>query len=138
MKTKLLLFKNVNHVPLLMKWNMIFSVLMVLVMVPNVFATTNTNIKNSEIIRIDGGNISGGPFHFCVGDGEEDNVYGIQLECESDANRQWVITDESGKILGLPSTPEVVNFDGAGAGVCFIWHLSYADGLEGLAAENNV
>ena len=43
-----------------------------------------------------------------------------------------IITDDQGTILGLPPMPGVVNFDGAGPGVCLIWHLSYEDGLEGL------
>ncbi|WP_298507214.1 hypothetical protein, partial [uncultured Maribacter sp.] len=86
---------------------------------------------------VDGGTISGGPFTFCVGDGEADYAKGVSLECNSTVNSQWVVTDENGKILGLPPTPEAVNFDGAGAGLCLIWHLSYADGLEGLEAGNN-
>ena len=31
-----------------------------------------------------------------------------------------------------------MDFDGAGAGVCLIWHLSYEDGLTGLELGNNV
>jgi hypothetical protein len=34
--------------------------------------------------------------------------------------------------------PGVVDFDEAGAGICLIWNISFADGLEGLAAGNNV
>ena len=33
--------------------------------------------------------------------------------------------------------PGVVNFDGAGAGTCLIWNISYEDGLEGLAMDLN-
>ena len=87
---------------------------------------------------VDGGTITGGPFEFCVGDGHEDNVADIGLSGNTGSNSQWVVTDEYGKILGLPPNPEAVNFDGAGAGLCLIWHLSYEDGLEGLEAGNNV
>jgi len=38
----------------------------------------------------------------------------------------------------LPPTPSAVNFDVAGPGVCLVWHLSYEDGLTGLAVGNNV
>ncbi len=86
----------------------------------------------------DGGIIAGGPFTFTVGDGIADNVSGVTLTGNTGANSQWVITDDNNKILGLPGTPEAVDFDGAGEGVCLIWHLSYADGLQGLAKDNNV
>ena len=49
----------------------------------------------------------------------------------------WVVTDEEGNILGLPPTPEAVDFNGAGAGTCLIWHLSFEDGLTGLEVGNN-
>ncbi|MBQ4801856.1 T9SS type A sorting domain-containing protein [Aquimarina sp. MMG015] len=86
----------------------------------------------------EGGVIAGGPFVFTVGDGIADNVSGITLSGNSGMNSQWVITDEQGKILGLPASPEQVNFDGAGVGICLIWHLSYENGLIGLSADNNV
>jgi hypothetical protein len=84
-----------------------------------------------------GGNLEGGPFEFCVGDGVEDHVSGVTLSGSAGANSQYVVTDEAGTILGLPPSPEAVNFDGAGAGVCLIWHLSYEDGLTGVELGNN-
>ena len=87
------------------------------------------------------GSISGGPFIFTV-DGTADFVSGITLD-DTDAvgdNSTWVITDDTGKILGLPPTladVEGVNFDGAGAGVCLIWYLRYQDGLAGAAVDMN-
>ena len=87
---------------------------------------------------VDGGTITGGPFEFCVGDGYEDHVSDVGLSGNTGSNSQWVVTDEYGKILGLPPNPEAVNFDGAGAGVCLLWHLSYEEGLEGLEGGNNV
>ncbi|MEQ8711387.1 MAG: hypothetical protein RIC80_00120 [Cyclobacteriaceae bacterium] len=88
-----------------------------------------------------GGTISGGPFEFVV-DGTPDMVSGITLD-DTDvvgANSTFVITDDAGNILGLPPTidaVEGVDFDGAGVGVCFIWHLSYEDGLTGLEVGAN-
>ncbi|WP_405209320.1 glycosyl hydrolase family 18 protein [Aquimarina sp. LLG6339-5] len=86
----------------------------------------------------EGGIITGGPFVFTVGDGIADNVSGVILSGNMGTNSQWVITDEQGKILGLPALPEQVNFDGAETGVCLIWHISYEDGLIGLSTDNNV
>ncbi|MEL6916325.1 MAG: hypothetical protein AAFO99_01210, partial [Bacteroidota bacterium] len=94
----------------------------------------NVRVYRSEP---DGGELIGGPFEFTV-DGTPDNVSGIELIGGSGANSQWVVTDDLGNILGLPPSPEVVDFDEAGPGVCLIWHLSYADGLEGLAGGNNI
>ncbi|MFD2564281.1 T9SS type A sorting domain-containing protein [Aquimarina rubra] len=93
---------------------------------------------NIDDYNIDGGEIAGGPFVFCV-DGEVDNVNGISLSGNSGSNTTWVITDDQGLILGLPPTLEAVegvDFDGAGVGTCLIWHLSYAN-IEGLAPGNN-
>ncbi len=85
----------------------------------------------------EGGTLEGGPFEFCV-DGESDFVSGIVLSGNSGSNSQWLITNEQGTILGLPPMPGVVDFDGAGAGVCLIYHLSYEDGLTGLSANSNL
>ncbi len=80
---------------------------------------------------VNAGTISGGPFSFNV-DGEPDFVSGITLDATSasGANSTWVITDDSGNILGAPPTIEAVegvNFDDAGAGSCFIWYARYED-----------
>ncbi|MDT0552033.1 hypothetical protein [Urechidicola vernalis] len=86
------------------------------------------------------GTLSGGPFTFCV-DGTVDNVSGISTDANAmGTNSTFVITDNTGKILGLPPTMadlEGVNFDGAGAGVCLIWYLRYEDGLTGAEVGMN-
>jgi len=102
-------------------------------------------LSNSITVTRNGlnaGVISGGPYEFTV-DGMPDMVSGIALD-DTDvtgARQTWIITDEQNNILGLPpmlSNVEGVDFDGAGAGVCLIWHLTYEEGLTGLAAGNNV
>ncbi len=104
----------------------------------------NFALSNSiEVIRQvpNAGTIAGGPFVFCI-DGTEDMVSGITLD-DSEAvgtNNSWIITDDTGVILGLPPTlvdVEGVNFDGAGAGVCLIWYIRYEDGLTGLETGMN-
>ncbi|MDF4223437.1 hypothetical protein PXC01_17690 [Maribacter sp. M208] len=103
------------------------------------------SLSNSiQVTRLDAANagtISGGPFNFCV-DGEVDNVYGITLDSSNakGSNSSWVITDDQGKILGLPPTldaVEGVDFDDAGAGTCLIWYLRYEGELTGLAIDMN-
>ncbi len=78
-----------------------------------------------------GGVLSGGPFEFCVGDGEADYLTGVEVSGNSGATGQWVVTGPDTEILGLPSRPEDVNFEGAGIGECFIWHVSY-ENIKGL------
>jgi len=88
------------------------------------------------------GELSGGPYNFTV-DGTPDMVTGLSLDSSNAVgpNSTFVITDEEGKILGLPPTLEAVegvDFDGAGVGVCFIWYLRYEEGLVGLEADLDV
>jgi hypothetical protein len=90
---------------------------------------------------LDAGTLSGGPYTFTV-DGTPDMVSGVVLDVANlnGTNQTYVITDASGNILGLPPTLEAVegvDFDGAGTGVCYIWHLTYEDGLTGLTAGQN-
>ncbi|HKK12707.1 MAG TPA: T9SS type A sorting domain-containing protein [Flavobacteriaceae bacterium] len=90
----------------------------------------------------EGGTLEGGPFEFCVGDGETDNIPegAITLSGNEGTNSQWVVTNEDGtNIMGLPENSYTeVNFDEAPAGICLVWHLSYEDGLEGLEVGNDL
>ncbi|MGX1928863.1 hypothetical protein [Flagellimonas sp. 2504JD4-2] len=102
-------------------------------------------LSNSvKVVRkpLDAGYIDGGPFVFKV-DGTPDMVYGITLDDTNlnGSKQGWVITDDKNKILGLPPTLEAVegvDFDAAGVGVCFIWHITYEEGLNGLEAGNYI
>ena len=104
----------------------------------------NFDLSNSiEVVRSQSsaGDISGGPFEFNV-DGNPDFVSGISLDSSASmgSNSSWIITDDAGTILGLPSMlsdVEAVDFDGAGTGVCLIWYLRYEDGLAGLEVGMN-
>ena len=67
-----------------------------------------------EIIRIDGSNclaeggeLTGGPFAFTVGDGTADMITAgsITLANAQGQESQWVVTDAAGYILGLPPMP---------------------------------
>lgn len=106
--------------------------------------TGSFDLSNSLTVTrnaLGGATIAGGPFTFIV-DGIADNVSGITLDDDNinGMNTTWIITDDENNILGLPATiadVESVDFDGAGAGICFIWHLTYSDDLMGLEAGNN-
>ena len=96
-------------------------------------------IDNLSTCDVEGGTITGGPFTFTV-DGIADNIPedGITLRANNGANSQWVVTDASGYILGLPPTFSAPEFDEAGVGLCYVYHMSYEDGLTGLAVGNNI
>lgn len=98
------------------------------------FSLSNS-ITVTRVAQPEGGTLTGGDFTFCV-DGTADMVSGVALAGNVGTNSTYVITDASGTILGLPPTltaVEGVDFDGAGAGTCLIWHLSYEDDLMGAA-----
>lgn len=91
---------------------------------------------------LEAGTLNGGPFAFAV-DGEPDMVTGISLTgfAGSGEAQTYVITDDSKNILGLPSTLDAlfdVDFDGAGVGACYIYHLTYNMGLSGLEVGENL
>ncbi|MDW3192576.1 MAG: hypothetical protein R8G66_09425 [Cytophagales bacterium] len=91
-----------------------------------------------RVNRISAGTLAGGPFSFLV-DGTADNVSGITVSMNQDLdNTGYIITDDMNNILGLPPTLEAVegvDFDGAGAGICYIWRITYAEGLTGLTTD---
>ncbi len=99
----------------------------------------------SNRIRVDrakpkGGRIIGGPYNFVV-DGKADRLKGISVKGKSGSKFSWIITDNKGKILGLPPTLKAVrgvNFDEAGVGTCLVWHISYESGIVNLKEGKNV
>ncbi len=82
-----------------------------------------------------GGTLAGGPYEFCVGDGEADNIPmgAVTVSGNQGDINQWVVTDDQRNILGLPPSPDAVNFDGAGGGMCYIYNVSYYGTVTGLA-----
>jgi len=86
-----------------------------------------------------GGSITGAgnatSFSFCVDDGIADMVT-ITLTDQL-GESTWIATDTTGLILSVQGSP-TFNFEGAGEGVCQIWHLSSTGVLEGLNAGANI
>ena len=99
--------------------------------------TVIRNGVNAGTIEIaDGG---GTEIEICAGDGVSD---AFDVEVTGDLlgdNMGWVITNNADdpEILALPDGPPF-DLEGAGDGVCLIWHIAYEDGLEGAAVGNNV
>lgn len=104
------------------------------------FDTSNFLVVNRNALSA--GELIGGPYDFVV-DGLADRISDITLDMTNlnGANQTFIITDDANNILGLPPTLEAVmgvDFDEAGTGKCYIYHLTYATGLEGLESGNNL
>ena len=74
--------------------------------------------------------------NICADDGKADNINVSVSGGTAGTHAAWVITDENGVILDLPSGPPF-NFEGAGAGTCLIWYLIHDGSLTGAAKGNN-
>ena len=85
------------------------------------FLTTDNFLQNIEI---------------CVGNGTAPLI-DINLTGEEGPNFQWVISDTSGLILGLPSAPPF-DLNLAGPGLCQIRNLAYSNGIQGLQVGSNI
>lgn len=102
----------------------------------------NTDEDEPISTMVTAGTLTGGPFSFTV-DGIPDMVTNITLDATnlSGSLQTFIITDDSKNILGLPPNMEAlegVDFDGAGVGSCYIYHLAYEDGLSGLEPGMNL
>ena len=83
-------------------------------------------------MQVDGGSIStDDPTTICTGNGVND-IVNVSLSANVGSQSQWIVTDENRVILEL-SSDSTFNFEAAGAGVCLIWHMSYENGVSGLA-----
>ena len=96
--------------------------------------------NNIEVNRLDAPTLSGGPFTFTVGDGVADNLVETDITVDGgfalDDQSGWVVTDDQGTILGLPPSFTAPDFDGAGGGTCYIYYITYAEGLTGLTGPD--
>ncbi|NJL74972.1 MAG: T9SS type A sorting domain-containing protein [Saprospiraceae bacterium] len=69
-----------------------------------------------------------------AGDGNDDIVAFASTDATLSRFR-YVVTDEAGVIIGLPPA-NMVNFEGAGTGVCLVWGLSYTGQLTAALGDN--
>lgn len=84
-----------------------------------------------------GGTIStpGGTIDVC-GDGANDMV-DVTITGNRGGFNRWIVTDANGNIIGLPGNPPF-NFEGYPHGTCFLWHISYENGIGGVNVGTNV
>ncbi len=101
------------------------------------------NISNSiEVNReaILGGNLTTedglSSFTICSGDGAPDPFTTILSDNSSGYLEGWLLTDEAGVILDLPTGPDF-DLEGFGPSTCHLYHITYAPGLEGLEVGLN-
>ena len=94
-------------------------------------------IKNDCIV-IEGGQLSGGPFSLCTGDGEPDLLSGIAISGNTGNNNVMILTDADGVIMSQVSNINSYDFDNTGAGTCLLWHLTFELGLTGADIGNNI
>ena len=69
--------------------------------------------------------LTGGPFQFCVGDGEADIIADDAIGLfNNTGSGRFVVTDINDNILGLPPRVSAVDFDNQGNGVCLIYYIA--------------
>ncbi len=92
---------------------------------------------NPDTCVVDGGTISTtDSTTICAGDGNADLI-NVTLTGVVGANSKWFITDNTFNIISFPTAPPF-DFEGAGAGTCLIWNVSYQDSIGGLVLNNNI
>ncbi|MEO0732297.1 MAG: CHRD domain-containing protein, partial [Bacteroidota bacterium] len=72
----------------------------------------------------------------CAGDGESDAFETMLMGAEGDS-MSYVITNADNEILMLAAGPPF-DLEGAGAGLCRIYHVSWNGALEGLVVGENI
>ncbi len=68
----------------------------------------------------------------CVGDGESDSLYFISPGADPNANYTYIVTDDTDTILAVLSG-NVIDFEGAGVGVCRVYGVAYSGNLNANA-----
>ncbi|MFK7981962.1 MAG: SdrD B-like domain-containing protein, partial [Saprospiraceae bacterium] len=86
---------------------------------------------------VDGGTVSTNDdtTDLCVGDNEP-NIVNFAATGSNGPNRAWVVTDNNGIILNADASSSI-DFEGAGAGTCYVYYLSY-ETITGLEAGANI
>ena len=77
-------------------------------------------------------------FDFCV-DGIEDRISSdVVVDAGVGENQQIVVTNTEGGVLGLPPVFEGPNFDTAGLGTCYVYHVNFNGEISGLTGPEMV
>ena len=94
-----------------------------------------------DVCSVDGGVLSlvgmdGTSFTICAGDGVAD-PFTVKVADASGENFSYVVTGSDGTILML-TNDNSFDFEGAGAGECQVWGISFETGLSGAEVGMNV
>ncbi len=98
----------------------------------NRITITKSSVGEGTITGVDGLT----EYNICSGDGLADSL-GLSVTGNIGTNSQWIVTDSDFAILEL-SDDAPADFEGVGAGTCFIYHISYLPGIVGLEADASV
>ncbi|MEO0897665.1 MAG: hypothetical protein AAFY71_14770, partial [Bacteroidota bacterium] len=89
--------------------------------------------------EVDGGMVQSelGPdtLSVCYNDPTAPTVFKFDSTGASGGNFTYVVTDDQANILGVPPA-DMVNFAGAGPGICYVWGLSYTGNLTAMVGQN--
>ena len=97
----------------------------------NPITIRRTEVEGGVLALEDGGT----EITICAGDSISD-AFNVTLDGIAGDSSAWVITDMDLNILGLPSEPPF-DLEGAGEGVCLIWHLSFNGDIAGVVVDSN-
>ena len=115
------------------KFHVILTSLFTLVF--SIFIGQTFIIAQNQNSNVDGGVISTTDDTIICIDSEPDPI-NVTVVGDSGRLRQWIITDDNNNILALPDAPPF-DLNGAGPGVCRIWHLAY-NGIPPFSRINNL
>ncbi len=73
----------------------------------------------------------------CVSDGNPDLVDVVLSGSNTAGTDRWIITDDAGNILALPSAPPF-DFEPTGVGVCNIYNVNFSGNISGLEVGLNI
>ena len=92
-----------------------------------------------SVCDVAAGNLSisggGNDITICAGDGISD-AFDVTL-IDNEGTSGWIITDANNQILALPAGPPF-DLDGAGAGLCIIYHISSMGEVNGLSVGADI
>nr|MBX2841677.1 hypothetical protein [Flammeovirgaceae bacterium] len=94
------------------------------------FEVTDCDVDGAEVSTLEGENT----IYTCPGDSIDDIIM-VMNSSDSKADYAYIVTDPDLNVLGLPPGNEV-NVEGAGAGTCLIWGLSYTGNITVKVGDN--
>lgn len=105
------------------------------------FSCSNSDDDTSET-AVEASRINGGPFIFCIGDGEANFTSGLTITTNGNGDDfTWIVTDENNDILEIPKTisdTEAINFENSGTGNCLLWLLHFNNRPANLQISSNL